>query len=397
MKNILLIISGGIAAYKSLELIRLMRKANMNVRCILTKGGEHFVTPLSVAALSENHVYTDLWSLKDEREMGHIRLSREADMIIIAPASANMIAKMAHGLADDLASTTLLAADAPIMIAPAMNHLMWENHATKDNIAALRKRGMTVLEPENGAMACNEEGVGRMQEPETIFKALKQQLNLKLPLKGLNALVTSGPTFEPIDPVRFIGNRSSGKQGHAIAYALRDAGANVTLVTGPVSLKDPEGISVHHVETAEDMYKAVESLHQNQNIAICAAAPSDWKPKQTSTQKIKKQTGNSDLNISMEENRDILKMISHSKTRPEIVIGFAAETEHLIENAKEKLKRKGCDWILANDVSSGQVFNQDSTHIHLITKDKVDDIGQLSKQALAENLVLKIANFFKKA
>lgn len=397
MKRILLIISGGIAAYKSLQLIRLLRKANMDVRCILTSGGEHFVTPLSVAALSENHVYTDLWSLKDETEMGHIRLSREADLIVIAPASANIIAQMAYGLAEDLASTMLLAANKPIIIAPAMNHMMWKNAVTQDNIKTLKERGIQVLEPTEGAMACNETGVGRMQEPEDIFKAVQNFLNLQQPLRGYKALVTSGPTYEPIDPVRFIGNRSSGKQGHTIAEALRDAGAEVTLITGPVALPDPKLINTVHVETAQEMYQEADKHHSKANIAICAAAPSDWKPKNTSKEKIKKKADKSVPEISFEENKDILQMISTSNKRPDLVIGFAAETENVLDHAKAKLKKKGCDWILANDVSNGNVFGKDTTHTYLISAETGEDLGETSKEELAKLLVNKIANTLKSA
>lgn len=397
MKHVLLIITGGIAAYKSLELIRLLRKANIGVRCILTKGGEQFVTPLSVAALSENHVYTDLWSLKDETEMGHIRLSREADLIVIAPASANTISAMAHGKANNLATTTLLAANKPIMMAPAMNHKMWENDATQKNIQTLKDNGVTVLEPEHGAMACNEEGIGRMQEPESIFNAIIEHFKLPLPLAGRSAIVTSGPTYEPIDPVRFIGNRSSGKQGHAIACALRDAGAKVTLITGPVALKDPESVKTIHIETANQMFQAAEEEHKDADIAICAAAPSDWKPTNVSEQKLKKRDNKSSPKITFEENRDILKMISESENRPTLVIGFAAETENLFQNAQDKLKKKGCDWILGNDVSDGKVFDQDETHIHLITSKNTEDMGALTKDELAKELVNKIAKHLEKA
>ncbi len=395
MKQILLVISGGIAAYKSLELIRLLRKSHMNVRCILTRGGAQFVTPLSVAALSENHVYDDIWSLKDETEMGHIRLSREADLIVIAPASANMIAKMAHGLADDLASTTLLAANTPILIAPAMNHEMWKNAATQDNIKKLLSRGITVLNPEDGPMACNETGIGRMREPSDIFNSIQEYLNVSSPLAGLKAMVTSGPTYEPIDPVRFIGNRSSGKQGHAIACALRDAGADVTLISGPVSLNDPDNINVIHIETAQEMYASAEEHHRHMDIAVCAAAPSDWKPSQLSKQKIKKLDGNIPPPVVLEENKDILKMIATSQNRPKLVIGFAAETENLIEHASAKLIKKGCDWILANDVSGGQIFGSESSHLYLIKADEQIDLGAQSKEQLASDLIIKIADHFK--
>lgn len=390
MKNtsILLIISGGIAAYKSLELIRLMRKAGASVRCILTSGGAQFVTPLSVSALCEEPVYQDLWSLKDESEMGHIRLSREADLILIAPASANMIAKMAHGMADDLATTTLLAADKPIIIAPAMNHKMWENPATQANIATLKSRGVRVIGPDEGDMACGEYGVGRMSEPDTIMQALSVRDGA---LSGYKALVTSGPTYEPLDPVRFIGNRSSGKQGHAIATALAQAGADVTLITGPVSLPDPAGVKTIHVETAAEMLKSCEAALPC-DIAICAAAVSDWGPEQTAPQKIKKSGAAPALKLK--ENADILKTLSHHKKRPALVIGFAAETENLLDNARAKLKAKGCDWILANNVAEND-FGGDANHIIWLSHRLQEDWGQNSKTALAERLAQKIVLHLK--
>ena len=285
-KKILLIISGGIAAYKSLELIRLIRKSGGDVKVVLTKGGSQFVTPLSVASLSENKVYTDLWSLTDETEMGHIRLSRENDLIVIAPASADLMAKMAHGLANDLASTTLLASDKPILIAPAMNPMMWSHPATQDNISTLKERGVSMIGPDQGSMACGETGTGRMSEPEVIFDSIKDFF-FDQPLKGRKAIVTAGPTYEPLDPVRFLGNRSSGKQGYAIASALSRAGADVTLISGPTHLASPEGVNTLRIETAQDMLKsAIETLPAD--ICICAAAVSDWTAAEPQGQKIKK-------------------------------------------------------------------------------------------------------------
>lgn len=392
-KSILLIISGGIAAYKSLELIRLIRKSGGHVRCILTKGGSQFVTPLSVAALSEEHVYDDLWSLKDETEMGHIRLSRETDLIVIAPASADIIAKMAHGLTPDLASTTLLASDKPVLIAPAMNHKMWEHPATQENLAKLEERGVLTVGPDEGSMACNETGMGRMSEPEEILSAI-HGFFFERPLKGRHILVTSGPTHEPLDPVRFIGNRSSGKQGHAIANALHHAGADVTLITGPVSIPDPQDVKTIHIETAQQMLDAATDALPA-DIAICAAAVSDWRAKQAQTQKIKKREDTSAPTISFAENPDILHTISHHKQRPALVIGFAAETENLLDNAQAKLNRKGCDWILANDVSGEKVFGQNENHVYLVNNKGIVDWGTSSKDTIAKKLTSQITEYLK--
>lgn len=397
-KKILLIISGGIAAYKSLELIRLIRKAGGDVRCILTGGGAQFVTPLSVSALSENHVYTDLWSLKDEREMGHIRLSREADVILIAPASANILAQMTYGLADDLASTTLLAADKDIIVAPAMNHMMWSNAATQDNINVLKSRRVRVIEPATGDMACGEHGAGRMVEPEDIFDYLETyflEQRASWGLQGKKVLVTAGPTYEPIDPVRFIGNRSSGKQGYAIAVSLAEAGADVTLVSGPVALSPPEGLTFVPVQTAREMEAAcLEVLPVD--IAICAAAVSDWGVEGYRDQKIKKGGRGVPPSINLKENPDILHGLSQHKSRPSLVIGFAAETENMLEHARQKRTKKGCDWILANDVS-GNVFGSDENHVYLITNQTEEDWGAATKQQVAQRLVQHIAEYFKDA
>ncbi len=394
-KKILLVISGGIAAYKSLELIRLIRKDGGDVRCILTSGGEKFVTPLSVSALSENDVYTDLWSLKDESEMGHIRLSREADLIVIAPASASLIARIANGMADDLAATTLLASDKPALFAPAMNHMMWSNAATQDNVRKLTGRGYTMIAPTEGDMACGEFGVGRLAEPADILAAIQSSFKKK-PLSGLSALVTSGPTYEPLDPVRFIGNRSSGKQGHAIAAALQQAGASVTLVAGPTSQPDPAGVKTVHVETAEQMLNAALSALPC-NIAVCAAAVADWRPDKTAIQKMKKGDGGTAPDIHLIENTDILKTISGHAQRPDLVIGFAAETKEPIKAGQEKLLRKGCDWIVANQVgkTDNPVFGSDENQVILITRTQQQEWPPMSKTLVALKLVEELCNSFK--
>ena len=392
-KSILLIISGGIAAYKSLELIRLLRKNGANVRCILSKGGAQFITPLSVASLSEHEVYTDLWSLKDETEMGHIRLSREADLIVVAPASANMIAKMAHGMADDLASTCLLAANKPIMICPAMNQMMWSNVATQDNIETLQNRGVIQCGPAEGDMACGETGLGRMAEPEDILTKIETHFNTSKPLSGKTALVTAGPTFEPIDPVRFIGNRSSGKQGFEIAKALADQGASVKLVTGPTHLKSMACIETLRVETADEMWQACEAALPY-DIAVCAAAVSDWRAETQASQKLKKQGSNAP-ELKLTQTPDILAQISKHSKRPGLVIGFAAETENLEAHATQKRLSKGCDWIVANNVAEHDVFGSDHNKVMLITKDDAQDWPKASKEMIARKLVQAMINHFQ--
>lgn len=393
-KKILLIISGGIAAYKSLDLIRLIKKNHGTVKCILTKGGAQFVTPLSVSSLSQETTYSELWSLTDETEMGHIRLSRESDLIVIAPASADIMAKMAHGLANDLATTTLLATDTPVLIAPAMNPQMWNNAATKHNVEILKQRGFTFIGPEQGEMACGETGLGRMSEPEDIFNAITDFFFEK-PLKGKTAIVTSGPTYEPLDPVRFIGNRSSGKQGHAIACALHDAGAKVTLICGPVSISAPRGITTIPVETAQEMLNACETALPA-DIFVCAAAVSDWTPVQAQTNKIKKTSATSVPELQLKQTTDILKHISnHPTKRPRLVVGFAAETQDLIQNAQKKLLSKGCDVIIANEVgksTNGQekTFGADENQIHLITHNDNERWMRASKRDIAQRLIGKI-------
>jgi len=385
-KRILLVISGGIAAYKSLELIRRLREQGALVRAILTKGGAQFVTPLSVAALSESKVYQDLFSLTDESEMGHIRLSRESDLIVVAPASADLLAKLAHGLADDLASTTLLAADKPILIAPAMNMMMWAHPATQANIATLKARGLRQIGPESGDLACGEVGGGRMAEPMEILAAIEAYLGAAAPLSGRRALVTSGPTIEPLDPVRFIANRSSGKQGHAIAAALARRGAATVLVAGPTAEPDPAGVEVRRIESAEEMLAACRAALPA-DIAVCAAAVADFRPAKVAAQKIKKGTA-APPPIELTRNPDILATLSApGNARPRIVVGFAAETEDLIANAKKKLAAKGCDLVLANDVSTGSgTFGGAENTVHLVAADGVESWPRLSKQEVAERL-----------
>jgi phosphopantothenoylcysteine decarboxylase/phosphopantothenate--cysteine ligase len=369
--RILLVIGGGIAAYKCLELIRRGRERGLEFRCVTTRAAEQFVTPLSLEALSGNRVWRDLFTLGEEAEMGHIRLSREADLVVVAPATADLLAKMANGHADDLASTLLLATDKPVLVAPAMNPRMWEHPATQRNVARLRADGIAFVGPEPGDMACGETGPGRMAEPGAILEAISALLApAKKPLFGIRALVTSGPTHEPIDPVRFLANRSSGRQGHAIARALAEAGADVTLVTGPVSLPDPPHVRTVHVETAREMLEACLAALPV-DVAVCAAAVCDWRPARAAAAKLKKREGAPPPILELEENPDILKTLAtHPELRPRLVVGFAAETEDVVEQARAKLERKGCDWILANDVGPGTgVFGGDRNRILLVRRD----------------------------
>ena len=390
-KRILLIVSGGIAAYKIPDLVRRLREAGSSVRCILTKNGAKFVTPLTLGALSEDKVYHDLFSLTDEHEMGHINLSRQADALLIAPASANILAKIAHGQADDLATTVVLASNKPLWVAPAMNTRMWENPATKANLAALNGRGINVVEPIEGDMACGEFGLGRMTEPTEIVETLINFFSKNSRLKGRRAIVTSGPTHEAIDPVRYITNHSSGKQGHAIAIALAQMGATTTLVTGPNYLPDPPGMKVIHVKTALDMQAACKTALPA-DIAVCAAAVTDWRVETTANQKLKK-TRDDITHLVMIENPDILKSLSNLKRkRPSLVIGFAAETEKILSNAKEKISSKGCDWVIANDVSPSKgTFAGDTNTIHLVTADGVEEWPKLSKEEVGLRLANRIA------
>ncbi|URW74428.1 bifunctional phosphopantothenoylcysteine decarboxylase/phosphopantothenate--cysteine ligase CoaBC [Sphingomonas donggukensis] len=386
MKRILLIVGGGIAAYKACELVRLCRKTGMAVTCVLTDGGAHFVTPMTLAALSENKVYTTLWDLKDEAEMGHIQLSRQADLIVVAPATADLIARMAGGHADDLATTLLLATDTPVLAAPAMNVRMWQHAATARNVATLRGDGITVMEPDEGAMACGEFGPGRLPEPEAIFAAIERHFAGTGPLSGKHVLVTAGPTHEPIDPVRYIANRSSGKQGFAIAAALAEAGARVTLVAGPVALPTPSGVTRIDVETARAMADAVAAALPA-DAAIMVAAVADWHVA-AAAQKLKK--GDAPPALALTPNPDILAGLAANQQRPRLLVGFAAETERVVEHATAKRTRKGADWIVANDVS-GDVMGGDRNTVHLVTATGVEDWEPLPKADVARRLVQRIA------
>jgi phosphopantothenoylcysteine decarboxylase / phosphopantothenate---cysteine ligase len=407
-RRILLIIGGGIAAYKALELIRLIRKEGLACRAILTAAATHFVTPLSVGSLTGDKVYGELFSLTDEAEMGHIELSRDADLLVVVPATADLMAKMAHGLANDLASTALLATDKKILVAPAMNVRMWAHPATRRNIATLKTDGVSFVGPDDGEMACGEFGPGRMAEPAAIMAAIKALLagdtTLPLPpasrtgpLAGRRVVITSGPTHEPIDPVRYIANRSSGKQGHAVAAAAVAAGAEVVLVSGPVSLPDPAGASVVRVESAREMEAAVaRALETKTDAFVSAAAVADWRVANAAGGKLKKE-GNALPELSLAENPDILAGVGHRKAgRPALVIGFAAETSEVVRNATAKLARKGCDLVVANDVGAsgetpGGVFGGDRNTIHLVSADGVQHWPTLTKAEAAERLVAELA------
>jgi phosphopantothenoylcysteine decarboxylase / phosphopantothenate---cysteine ligase len=391
-KRILLVIGGGIAAYKSLDLIRRLQERGAAVRAILTRGGQEFITPLAVGAIAGERAFTDLFDPRSEFDVGHIRLARETDLVVVAPATADLIAKMAGGHGDDLASTVLLATDKPVLIAPAMNPRMWTHPATRRNVALLAGDGIACVGPNEGEMAeRGERGVGRMAEPLEIVSEVEQLLGGGAkPLHGRRIIVTSGPTHEPIDPVRYIANRSSGKQGHAIARAAAEAGAEVTLISGPVGLPDPPGIHIVRVETARDMLEAVEKALPA-DVAIFAAAVADWRVSKPNTHKLKK--GDALPNLELAENPDILATVASRKSkRPALVIGFAAETERVVENAKAKLARKHCDWILANDVSDGTgIMGGDSNRIHLVTTDGVETWPMQPKDEVARMLVSRIA------
>jgi phosphopantothenoylcysteine decarboxylase/phosphopantothenate--cysteine ligase len=391
-KQILLIVGGGIAAYKSLDLIRRLRERGCAVRAVLTASGAEFVTPLSLSALTEDKVYGALFDLTDEAEMGHIQLSRAADLVVVAPATADLMAKMAGGLCNDLASTLLLATDKDVLVAPAMNVRMWEHPATQANLATLRDRGVHVVGPNEGNMACGEFGFGRMAEPLEIVDAIERALGTSTgPLAGKRAIVTSGPTHEPIDPVRYIANRSSGKQGHAIAAALAALGAEVTLVTGPTREADPRGCTVVPIETAREMLDACTAALPA-DIAVCAAAVADWRVAEEGAQKLKK-TGGGLPRLSLTENPDILSTLAgHPTQRPALVIGFAAETENVVEHATEKRLRKACDWILANDVSAATgTFGGDANTVHLIDAVGAEAWPAMSKHELGRKLAARIA------
>ena len=398
MSRILLIVGGGIAAYKASELIRLFRKAGHQVTPVLTAGGAHFVTPMTLAALAESPVYTSLWDLKDESEMGHIQLSRAADVVLVCPATADLLAKMAAGIADDLATTLLLATDKPVVVAPAMNVRMWLHPATQRNIARLKADGITVIDPDDGAMACGEFGPGRLPEPPEIMEATLQILPKlawrggpaklvegPLPLDGTHILVTAGPTHEPIDPVRVIANRSSGRQGFAIAAAAAHAGARVTLIAGPVALPTPGGVARIDVETAEQMAAAVEAALPA-DVAILVAAVADWK---VAASPVKLKKGDGPPALAFTPNPDILATLGASPERPRLLIGFAAETDHIVANATEKRARKKADWIVANDVS-GDVMGGSHNQVHLITAAGDEPWEAATKEAVAARLIARI-------
>ncbi|MCQ1573608.1 bifunctional phosphopantothenoylcysteine decarboxylase/phosphopantothenate--cysteine ligase CoaBC [Neorhizobium galegae] len=393
-KRILLIISGGIAAYKSLDLIRRLRERGASVRPVMTKAAQEFITPLAVGALSASHVYIDLFSREDEQDVGHIRLARDNDLVIVAPASADLMAKMAHGLADDLASAVLLATDRPVLVAPAMNPKMWAAPATRRNAETLKADGIHFIGPMVGEMAeSNESGTGRMAEPLEIVAAAVSLLDgTPKPLAGKKVIVTSGPTHEPIDPVRYIANRSSGRQGHAIAAALAKLGADVTLVSGPVTIPDPVGVKTIHVERAEEMLEAVTS-RLPADIAVMVAAVADWRVASSAGQKIKKQPGEAPPPLLLTENPDILKTVGHHQKRPKIVVGFAAETQDIEKNGRAKLERKGADLIVANDVSPETgIMGGTRNRVKIISAKGVDEWPDLDKDEVAERLAALIAS-----
>ncbi|AOF97181.1 bifunctional phosphopantothenoylcysteine decarboxylase/phosphopantothenate--cysteine ligase CoaBC [Sphingobium sp. RAC03] len=406
--RILLIISGGIAAYKSLELVRMLRKRGMTVRAVLTQSAQQFVTPLSLGVLTENPVFTDLFNLKDEQEIGHIQLSRQADLVVVAPATANFLAKMANGIADDLATTLLLATDKPVLAVPAMNVRMWHHRATQRNLERLHADGVHIMTPDDGAMACGEFGTGRLPEPEAIVAEIERLLAMPKSgdpldgqpdfspppfgssLRGRHILITAGPTHEPIDPVRYIANRSSGKQGFAIAAAAAQAGARVTLVAGPVHLPTPQGVTRIDVETARDMLVAVESALPA-DVAIMVAAVADWRTADAADQKLKKDGTGQPAPLALVENPDILATLGHHAQRPTLLIGFAAETQKIAEHAQAKLARKGADWIVANDVS-GDVMGGDANAVQIVTASGIDAWPVMPKDQVAQKLIEKVAD-----
>ncbi len=388
-KRVLLIVGGGIAAYKALELTRLLRKAGVGVRPILTRAGAEFVTPLSLSALSGDKVYTDLFSLTDEAEMGHIELSRSADLVVAAPATADLMAKAANGLANDLASTTLMATDKPVLMAPAMNVRMWEHAATRRNLETLKADGVHFVGPDEGEMACGEFGPGRMAEPQAICEAALQLLESGRPLAGRHVVVTAGPTAEPIDPVRLITNRSSGRQGYAISSALAALGARVTLVSGPTALPAPAGVDRMSVETAREMLDAARAALPA-DVLVAVAAVADWRPDTSSGAKLKKGKDGPPA-VKLVENPDILATIAGDKKRPKLVVGFAAETNDVEAHARAKLDRKGCDWIVANDVTEPGVMGGDENAVLIVSKKGTERWERMPKQAVARRLAQRIA------
>ncbi|WP_406238273.1 bifunctional phosphopantothenoylcysteine decarboxylase/phosphopantothenate--cysteine ligase CoaBC [Acetobacter orientalis] len=399
-RSVLLVVGGSIAAFKTPELIRLLVAHGIQVRCVLTEGGAQFVTPLTLQALTGQSVHTELFSLTAEQEMGHIALSRSADLVLVCPASANLLAKMAHGLADDLASTVLLATNAPVLVAPAMNVHMWGHPATQANIALLQSRAVRFVAPVQGSMACGEFGFGRMAEPadiaDSVLSFFRQQAQRSTaPLSGKRALVTAGPTHEPLDPVRYIANRSSGTQGYALAAALADLGADVALVSGPTTLRPPAGVAFYRCETARDLLAAVEALPY-QDVAVCTAAVADWRPAHQAAQKMKKRTS-SDVPepLTLQSNPDILAILSTMENRPSLVVGFAAETENVLAYAQAKLARKKCDWIVANNVGDGSdIMGGTDNEVLLITPEHVEQWPRLNKHDVAQKLAMRIADWF---
>jgi len=393
-KSVLLVIGGGIAAYKSLELVRRLKERGIAVRAIVTKAGSEFVTPLSVSALSGEKVFQDLFSLMDEAEMGHIQLSRSADLVVVAPATADLMAKLANGLANDLASTALLATDKPVLMAPSMNVRMWNHPATQRNLKTLKNDGVIFVGPNDGEMACGEFGPGRMAEPEEILAAIETVLakHAAGPLVGFRALVTAGPTHEPLDPVRFLANRSSGKQGYAIADAFARAGAETVLVSGPTEIAPPYRVKLVRVETAREMLAACEAVLPV-DIAVCTAAVADWRPEIAANNKIKKSD---DVpTVKLTANPDILSVLANGPRRPALVVGFAAETENVIAHAAAKRLNKGCDWIVANDVGLAGVMGGDRNTVHLITAGGIESWPELDKTEVGVRLVARIADALK--
>ena len=390
--RVLLIVGGGIAAYKALELVRLLQKRGIAVRAVLTESGARFVTPLSLQALTADKVHDSLWSLTDESEMGHIELSRSADLVVVAPATADLLAKMEAGLAGDLATTVLMATDKPVLVAPAMNVRMWEHAATRANCATLRNRGIGFVDPDEGEMACGEYGFGRLAAPERIAQAIEAALavgaSATRPLAGKRAIVTSGPTHEAIDPVRYLGNHSSGRQGHAVAGALARLGAEVTLVSGPTALPDPAGCRTVRVTTAEQMLAACQQALPA-DIVVCAAAVADWRPAGRSDVKLTKENGTPSLTLV--ENVDIVHTLAHAAPRPRLVVGFAAETGDLVARGQSKRRRKGCDWVLANPIDDGAVFGAADNQITFISDNGVEEWPLMAKEAVAARLAQAIA------
>lgn len=397
--SVLLIISGGIACYKSLELIRLLKKTNIELDVVITKSAQQFITPLLITSLNEKKCYTDLFSIEDETQMNHIALARKPDIILVAPATANIIAKIANGIADDLASTTLLASYSKIIMAPSMNPVMWNNLATKENCQKLLNRGISFIEPDSGDMACGESGNGRLPEPQTIFNELLSKLSLKknTTLKGTSVIVTAGPTIEEIDPVRFVSNRSSGKQGFAIASELSNRGANVTLITGPVDIPLPLNLKTIQITTAQEMFEKTMSQLPS-DVVVCSAAVADWKliPETQKNEKFNPNTKikktNEPLTFKTIKNPDIISEIANSKSKPKLIIGFSAETENVVENARDKLKTKNIDLIIANDVSNNRVFGKDTNKVYVIDKKKCEEWPEQNKKSVAFKIADRICD-----